>query len=628
VNKEGEQCLQRIGLFFLAILTFSLAAGTVSFNASANSSIQEKIDAAKPGETVFVEEGIFFERLVINKSLKLIGEGHDKTVIDGEQKGTVIVISNVENVVIKGFKIRNSALGSGYGGIIVKNSRNVTIIDNNVTNCCFGIWCENMSDSRIEGNIVKRNFETAVTLTRSNNNKVCENEVKYSTPYGIYIHQSKNNIVKRNYVAYICQGIRLENSNDNEVAENFMEKNSPYGISIVNSYENNITQNSVVNNNFGIFLQNSERNFLEANLITFQSYGISLMDSSDNVLRSNNITGNKLYNFGVRGSELAHFIHDIDETNTVNGRPICYLVNEKDVRVPENAGFVAVVSSSNITAENLDLKENMYGIVLAYSKRVTIRNSSVHNNHGEGICLIHTNNCRIEGNTIETNIFGVSLENSWNNWFFHNNFIDNQQQVKLDVLSRNVWDGGFPCGGNYWSSYTGVDANEDGIGDTHTLNENNKDNHPLMGKIRQFLAFKSETERYAVKLVSNVTVSDFSFSSEEGKLEFKVRASGETLGFCRVSVPKTLLKAQNLSDWIVETENETLKSNVFEDYDNTYIYFQCEVNENAQTVRITTRKEFFLNLENILWVICISAFGVVVVLVLWKAKSKRGQRRN
>jgi hypothetical protein len=63
---------------------------------------------------------------------------------------------------------------------------------------------------------------------------------------------------------------------------------------------------------------------------------------------------------------------------------------------------------------------------------------------------------------------------------YHNNFIDNTLQV-YSFESLNVWDDGYPSGGNYWSDYTGTDGNGDGIGDTpYTIDVNNIDHYPLV----------------------------------------------------------------------------------------------------------------------------------------------------
>jgi len=58
--------------------------------------------------------------------------------------------------------------------------------------------------------------------------------------------------------------------------------------------------------------------------------------------------------------------------------------------------------------------------------------------------------------------------------------VENTEQV-YSYNSTNIWDNGYPSGGNYWSSYTGEDRNGDSVGDTPcVIDANNQDNYPLM----------------------------------------------------------------------------------------------------------------------------------------------------
>jgi parallel beta-helix repeat protein len=93
---------------------------------------------------------------------------------------------------------------------------------------------------------------------------------------------------------------------------------------------------------------------------------------------------------------------------------------------------------------------------------------------------------------VNTSKYGVYVSFScYDNQVFHNDFVNNTVQAYVDPTSSgNVWDNGYPSGGNYWSDYKGVDKfsgpyqNEpgsDGIGDTpYVFYANSKDNYPLM----------------------------------------------------------------------------------------------------------------------------------------------------
>lgn len=110
-----------------------------------------------------------------------------------------------------------------------------------------------------------------------------------------------------------------------------------------------------------------------------------------------------------------------------------------------------------------------------------------------------------------------------NNKFYHNNLIDNNQQVFVGEGSTNIWDNGYPDGGNYWSNYNGIDiasgegqatSGSDGIGDLpFVINSANKDAYPLMNPF--------QTSQGNFELVNFAN----SFRDFDGKLLYTIPSS-------------------------------------------------------------------------------------------------------
>jgi len=87
----------------------------------------------------------------------------------------------------------------------------------------------------------------------------------------------------------------------------------------------------------------------------------------------------------------------------------------------------------------------------------------------------------IETIDIINNEYGIKvISSSENNLFYHNNFIDNDQNAYDECI--NFWDNGYPSGGNYWNDYTGYDNNGDGIGEDpyYIPDGSNQDNYPFI----------------------------------------------------------------------------------------------------------------------------------------------------
>ncbi|MEM3166211.1 MAG: right-handed parallel beta-helix repeat-containing protein, partial [Candidatus Methanomethylicia archaeon] len=136
-------------------------------------------------------------------------------------------------------------------------------------------------------------------------------------------------------------------------------------------------------------------------------------------------------------------------------------------------------SRNSIITNNTITSNKVSGLSLCYSFSNIVANNTIMEN-GDGISLSYSSNNNITSNNIMSNQYGIKLEYSSSNFIYHNSFIDNVHQV-YSSESMNTWDNGYPSGGNYWSDYTGIDANNDGIGDTpYIIDESNLDRYPLM----------------------------------------------------------------------------------------------------------------------------------------------------
>jgi parallel beta-helix repeat protein len=262
----------------------------------------------------------------------------------------------------------------------------------------------------------------------------------------------------------------------------------------------------------GIYLNSSVGSSISDNLVINNNIGIYILESAKSHLENNNLSKNK-FNFGVFSSNLEGYIQDIGSSNTVNGKPIIYWVNQSNKQTPENAGYIAAINSSDITVSGASLEKNWQNLLFAYntdskvthitstlgedsiwlieSSNCTVTGNNISENIWGGLALVNSSGCTVTSNSLKGNGgYGIFLSYSSDNKFYHNNFIANPKQSWLFGENRNLWDNGYPSSGNYWSNYTGADSKSgawqnqtgsDGIGDTrYVMDSNNVDNYPLM----------------------------------------------------------------------------------------------------------------------------------------------------
>jgi len=164
---------------------------------------------------------------------------------------------------------------------------------------------------------------------------------------------------------------------------------------------------------------------------------------------------------------------------------------QKNILQNHKWGIHLIRSNNNTISENIILN-NKHGIHLIRTRYNRISKNHFSNNR-IGLCLSYrARNNTIIGNSLFNNRYGLYI---WyfnsNNILFHNNFIYNSQNAY--DKSSNLWDNGYPSGGNYWDDYGGQDIyhgpnqdiiSSDGIGDTpYNISGRahpNQDHYPLM----------------------------------------------------------------------------------------------------------------------------------------------------
>jgi len=479
--------------------------------------IQEAIDANETldGHTIFVEEGIYLEHVFVGKELTLIGENRSKTIIDGNGTGVVVELGTDVNVtnfticngeygvriggsygftpVYRGNTINNCKITDNlYGAILIRGCANNTIVNNIiVNNTLFGIHLWHAGNNTIINNTVVNNRHGIDFYGNSNNNILRNNNMTdnaynfglilreetrnflggTSSKSGIVNDVDSSNTVNGKPIYYLVNRsdeqvpsdagyVWLNNCTNIEVNGCNLSDNIQ-GVLLLFCNNASIINNNITNNVYGVYVGHyCNNNTLVGNTLKDNLNGIYLDDVSKfTTMRNNNISGGDM-NFGVSPDIGRHIsgwsglINDIDTSNTVDGKPIIYWINQHDQKVPTNAGYVMLINSTNILIEGLNLSNNVQKIFLLGSNNTIIANNSVINSvygidvneygwidYDAGMFLrFGSFNTTIKGNVVIDNCVGIRII-SGNSTISNNTLCRNPLGILADdrsIISRNV----------------------------------------------------------------------------------------------------------------------------------------------------------------------------------------------
>jgi parallel beta-helix repeat protein len=411
--------------------------------------IQDAVNIANPGDTIRVYAGMYKENLVVDQSVSIIGNGSLSTTIDGGGIGDVVLVT-ADHVKITDFKITNSG---------------------NWQNNDAGIELNNVQKCTIENNLFYLNAQ-----------------------YGILLNSSRSNtIANNNATLNINDGIHLRSSSGNTIFNNNAFSNNA-GIS-VNKLGGNTIMNNVVGSNrgSGIYLESSANNLMSNNFCNknLDNKGIYIQESNNNILTNNTLIDDGIL---IDGSVSLHWnTHSIDETNTINGKPIYYLKNRTGETIPPGAGQIILAKCNEIRIENQILSGGVISILLAFSRNNIIINNTATQCDQSGIALRYSDNNYITKNNVSSNIIGIDLFESDDN-----NIIGN--------FVSNTTDGIFICCRSYSNDiqHNIINLNEKGIrivsstGDTITSNTCSNNTIGIMGASANSISITNN------KFISNI----------------------------------------------------------------------------------------------------------------------------
>lgn len=290
------------------------------YDATHVKTIQEGIINASIDDTVFVYIGTYNENIVIDKTVDLIGEDKDSTIIHGldESDDAVEITSDWCN--ISEFTIENGGTNSGGirvkadyctifnsifddnidKGIFVELSVYTNIHDNTFSDNNQGVYIYWSDYTTISSNDISNNKDNGILCLSSEYNDILGNTVDLNSGLGIYLNNEcdYNDIIGNTVDSNDEGGIRLYKSDGNTISENVVSNNGDTGedggIICFSSNNNDIYENTInSNSDQGIFIEMSQSNDIYKNEVYDNDiYGINCDSSNNNVIYNNNIYDN------------------------------------------------------------------------------------------------------------------------------------------------------------------------------------------------------------------------------------------------------------------------------------------------------------------------------------------------
>jgi nitrous oxidase accessory protein len=284
--------------------------------------LQALLDAAKPGDSIILKEGVYEGPVVIDKrlvlsadkpggvilrnnssrpALSIQGDGvkvEGLSIQDISVKENATVLVSGQRVILAGLHILTGADGIAIrdahdgtvkdtviqwapkgvrqankgNGIDLYNAHRWTLTGNEITDVHDGIYMENSDDALVSGNVLR--------LSR----------------YGVHCMYTKRTVIENNEGDRNVTGAMVMTARQVSVVGNTFTKQSEnvnsQGILLYDAHETSVKDNRVDGNRVGLYIEQSTLNKVEGNSVSYNFIGLQLLESDDNGITGNGFVGN------------------------------------------------------------------------------------------------------------------------------------------------------------------------------------------------------------------------------------------------------------------------------------------------------------------------------------------------